>query len=332
MFSILLWSYLLANLVCGEASASFSNQSKRSIADNPLQCYSLPYGALGFVGHIITLYTFICLWGRRRPSNPWRQLGNHPRWVRFIGIITLVVTLTFAIFAIAQCSDKNGSLVLNGLLNASVSLLLGCTACVVAPCISEPDPSSPSSGDTPPPESQTSDIESNSISEKLVSSVVSSVWPTEKSPIQSPDGVESQTTSQQPKTQPANRFTVWIALYLPFSIGGLVGSATLVNRNWDSHSVQLVTVAAVSVVVCCALFMIAAAFFANDPSKKRPQVSVAILACFVMGVMPFSPFYSDWVLGAIAGDFAGLPITKSAAYFIVYWGYFVANLFPLVCI
>jgi hypothetical protein len=334
MSSILLWSCLLANLVYAEVSAY---RSTRSIArEDSLQCYSLPYGALGFVGHLITLYTLTCLWRRRRPSNPWRTLGNNPRWVRFIGIMTLTASITFATFAIIRCSNEMSLLVMQGLLNASVSVLLGCTTSSAEVCICESDPSPPSY-DMILPESQTSDIEKD-VSAKPTGSSASSILPTEASSVQSPDSMESQTTactSPQSKTGTIKWYAVWIMLYLPFAIVGLVGSARLVNRNWDNLAVQHVTVAAVSASVCWTIFLITVvvtSVYSNPAKKILPFLVGVTLSGAAIGIMAFSPFYSDWVLGAVSGNFAGLPITEDVVDFMVYWGYFVVNLFPMACI
>jgi hypothetical protein len=334
MSSILLWSFLLANLAYGEAFPLIWNPGKPHVQreDSP-QLYNLPYGAIGFVSHIITLYTLICLWHCRRPLNPWKPLGNHSWLRRIIGMLTSVASITFAAFTIVWCSNGTGLLVMQGLLNASLSVLLGCTTSSAGSHITEPNSSSPASNDTDLPQSQTFDTDSKSVLNKPVGSFASSVLPTENSPVPSPDSAESRTNSSQSKPRRL-WYVVWVILYFPFAILGLVSPTIQINGNWDNHAVQLVTVAVVSVTVCWSVFWIAAAVFA---ASKDPQLKMLPLLCMIIpfglgiSVMIFSPFYSDWVLGAVTGNFAGLPISKNAVNFVVYWGYFIANLFPLAC-
>lgn len=303
--------------------------------EESLQCYSMPYGALGFVSHVITLYTLICLWRRRRPSYPWISLGNHPRWQRFIGITTLIVSIPFSAFTIIQCWNGLGSLVMQGFLNASVSFTLGCT--VIAAGLSRSKSDTLNSNNTTPPDTQTSDIE-KAVSSKTIGTFASSVSSTVECPIQSPESVELKTTSPQSKPGTSNWYAVWISLYFPFALVGLVGSATLVNSHWNNHGVQLVTVAAVAVAVCWAILLMVTNIFCDPPDKTLTTISGVIFGTMffgvigsIFGVMGISPFYSDWVLGAVVGNFGGLPITRNVVNVVVYWCYFVANLFPLAC-
>jgi hypothetical protein len=51
-----------------------------------------------------------------------------------------------------------------------------------------------------------------------------------------------------------------------------------------------------------------------------------------IGVMILPPFYSNWVLGAIAGNFVGLPTNKDVMSAGTYWAYFIVNLIPFAAL
>ena len=53
---------------------------------------------------------------------------------------------------------------------------------------------------------------------------------------------------------------------------------------------------------------------------------VGVLAASVSGVSVVGALYSDWILGAIAGNYGGVPSGDNVW---LYWGYFVAKKLPL---
>jgi hypothetical protein len=41
-----------------------------------VKCYSLPFGALGFISHILTYYTIWCITFKRRPLLPFSRISH----------------------------------------------------------------------------------------------------------------------------------------------------------------------------------------------------------------------------------------------------------------
>ncbi|TFK68122.1 hypothetical protein BDN72DRAFT_898396 [Pluteus cervinus] len=67
-----------------------------------MTCYSLPYGALGFVSHLLTYYTIFCLWEGRRPLWPKRYI-KYITWELSIGLVGLLVSSIMAIITLVRC-------------------------------------------------------------------------------------------------------------------------------------------------------------------------------------------------------------------------------------
>jgi hypothetical protein len=109
---------------------------------------------------------------------------------------------------------------------------------------------------------------------------------------------------------------------------GVTGLGFVITECWNL-AVELVTVSGISIVIyTLILLIIAMVMTPKDDSKPSTFIIVLgfvilILATFLF----FSPFYSDWVLGAIAGNFAGLPTTT--VFVGIYWVFFVTSLLPL---
>src|SRR5271170_7335137 len=86
---------------------SFLDLEKGSTVVGEMQCYSLPYGGLGFASHIITYYTLICLWNRRRPRMPWKTLSSSSwKFNIFLGVVELIVSVGIAAFTIIRCRNR----------------------------------------------------------------------------------------------------------------------------------------------------------------------------------------------------------------------------------
>lgn len=81
------------------------------------QCYTIPYGAFGFISHVLTLYTMWCTASRRPWWAPWRTPGDAPKpgWLaRHVPALLLLyriaasfvkvgVTFALSIFTVYQC-------------------------------------------------------------------------------------------------------------------------------------------------------------------------------------------------------------------------------------
>jgi hypothetical protein len=69
-----------------------------------IECYSLPYGGLGFASHIMTYWAITCLSLGRRPLWPASRL-KYDRWDNWLAILGLVGGTALASFTAIRCRN-----------------------------------------------------------------------------------------------------------------------------------------------------------------------------------------------------------------------------------
>ena len=67
-----------------------------------IQCYSLPYGGIGFLSHMLTYETLLCLTFSHSPWLPWKHL-KHWKLDAALGCISLLSAGTVSLFAVIRC-------------------------------------------------------------------------------------------------------------------------------------------------------------------------------------------------------------------------------------
>jgi len=103
---------------------------ENSFPSGVLHCYNLPFGALGFISHILTYYTIVCLWYNRSPLWPFHKIA----WsmldfvLSFAGLIACIVT---SAITIRNCKGT-WQLLLIAVWKLSMSLLNGLTGMHIA--------------------------------------------------------------------------------------------------------------------------------------------------------------------------------------------------------
>lgn len=70
-----------------------------------IQCYSLPYGGIGFASHIITYYTIAMLAMQRHPYAPWKR-NTHSGFDLFLAAVGLVGTITISALTMVRCRSR----------------------------------------------------------------------------------------------------------------------------------------------------------------------------------------------------------------------------------
>jgi hypothetical protein len=94
-----------------------------------MQCYSLPFGVIGWASHILILCTLAWIWeGSPLKRHPWRGT--------IIGSIILICSIVLANFAYIRCRN-NRALSWIVIWRAFQSILLGCSVIIVS--ISKPE-------------------------------------------------------------------------------------------------------------------------------------------------------------------------------------------------
>ena len=125
-----------------------------------------------------------------------------------------------------------------------------------------------------------------------------------------------------------NHSASWLWLYIPGLVTGLAGLFSLVKQNWHIRAVQLITYIIWGIPGGFAILgvIITAIVEEKDKTKKVVTAFGGAIGLAVMALAVFGALYSDWILGAIAGNFGGVP---SGDNLWLYWGYFFAKKLPL---
>jgi hypothetical protein len=82
-------------------SGFFTPQNGSALAQE-MQCYSLPFGALGFISHILTYYTIIVLSTGNSPLRPRKSL-THPIFDLWLSSIGLVGGFAISMLTVLRC-------------------------------------------------------------------------------------------------------------------------------------------------------------------------------------------------------------------------------------
>ncbi len=125
----------------------------------------------------------------------------------------------------------------------------------------------------------------------------------------------------------------WLLLYAPGVVAGLTGLLSLVMQEIrHNRDLQIITAVFGSIVAFLALLWLIIALctvVGNSAEENKVQVGFIVTTTFLMvafsatGVL--AAFYSDWVLGAMAENLAGVPSGDVAP---LYWAYFIAKRLP----
>lgn len=297
------------------ALPAFLDPKRGSTPQEEMQCYSLPYGALGFVSHLITYYSLVCLWFRVRPLWPTKKM-NSWKWDLFVGIWAFIIPVAIAIFTIVRC--RNGWQFLTiGIWKMFMSAMLGCSTISAALSTRPIDGvTSPTTSNGPETTKDTSQYEMSAIYE-----------PQGHNNTQTPLHQSRLEQFVAVKRERENYSPAWLLLYLPGLITGLTGLFSLVKENWHIHAVQLITYIMWGVSGGLALLAGSAGLIAEEGFiKKTSSAFIVLSSSSVMAVGVVGALYSDWILGSIAGNYGGVPSGDNVW---LYWGYFVAKKLPL---
>ena len=78
---------------------------KGATLDDEIKCYSLPYGGIGFLSHVLTYWTILVLGFGRKPYWPWSRLSAG-KFDLCLSIMQLFITVAIASFTIARCRSR----------------------------------------------------------------------------------------------------------------------------------------------------------------------------------------------------------------------------------
>ena len=133
-----------------------------------------------------------------------------------------------------------------------------------------------------------------------------------------------KTQRESSKWNRENNNPWWVFLYIPGLVIGLVGLGMLVRQSWDNHTVRVITYlmwgipgGLLALFACCLGVLM----------RRNMEAGMSTLIIGVIGAIGIlGAFYSDWILGAVAQNYTGLPSGDNT---VLYWGYIVAKQLPL---
>jgi hypothetical protein len=94
--------FLYCRLVVAQENTNPNNEENPF--ENEISCYGLPYGATGFVSHLLTYYTMAALAFEKTPLMPWRDLNNGVQNLP-LAITKLIFTTIPSIATIIHCGS-----------------------------------------------------------------------------------------------------------------------------------------------------------------------------------------------------------------------------------
>jgi len=266
-----------------------------SLAEN-ISCYAIPYGALGFASHLLTCYTIFAISSNRRPLFPFHITSDKRTTFRlsfyYLNLVlsfgTLFTGIFFALVSIVRCKH-HWQLVALAIWRLGVTLfvaMVGMHLAVLAVLNRPPSRHTPAASEEG----------------TLVST-----------------GRRSLSTFFNPE-KPIHAL-YWFFLYLPCMIIGYAGLISILQSSWSILRVRVVTQAFAVALVClllCMLFGLWGALSKSGAIHNNPDevMDHEDGGCrfgrgwrIMIGLFSvLSIFFVDWELGAITGNFGGVPV------------------------
>jgi hypothetical protein len=109
---------LAANGTYAAQNTTLSNADDKGM-EAKFNKYSLPYGVLGAISHLLTYWGIICHYYGRRPIAPWKHLKK-PGFNMYGVVISSLVSITIAIVTLSRVRETQPLVVL-----AALQIVLG---------------------------------------------------------------------------------------------------------------------------------------------------------------------------------------------------------------
>jgi hypothetical protein len=299
------------------------NPNKTGGPAGEIQCYSLPYGAVGVVSHLLTYWTMAWLAIGRTPIWPWHR-PEYQKIDMFLAVSTLLTCIPIASITIHRCR-LTWHFILIAVWKLVTSVALACIT-IHRAVISRRESRGQTYNRVPRSTNrlgQNTAYNSHGVYQQANISKIS-FWSSE-------DGQNRTETSKVP--------LYWLILYMAGTITGMVG---LLALNWTSfrhnHDVRSLTYGFGAVMII--IPALAAAYWymkhlgqgQGGGSGYIAAVGDMLKSSFLASAAAFSFFsalYCDLVLGAIAQNWSGMPSEDFAP---LYWAWFIAKRFPMLAI
>ncbi|KAK4642884.1 hypothetical protein QC761_401365 [Podospora bellae-mahoneyi] len=325
-----------------------------------IQCYALPYGAIGMASHILTYFTAYMLSRGRNPILVWKRL-KHRRFNLSVAAVGFVITLVLTSLTMARCR-RTWPFILVAVWKLVLSVTLtGMTIQAAWETHDEPKKEKqpkvveeeqgyfvygdggygydyPEStyqrtptDDRPGPRTSAADVHLGHYY-----------------PLKAPMGTGSRVRLTQREDDGDDdewhgyhlpglkgryhRVWYWVPLYVLGVVVGFVGIMNIVSKHiMGNQQLRIITGVFGGVVLLMVMVVIVLSWLMMSGSGGCVGiVGVGCLAATGVAVFMLSvlfAFYTDWVLAALAEDLVGTPSRDNAVF---YWTYFAAKRLPMV--
>ena len=259
-------------------------QKGATVADE-IKCYSLPYGGIGFLSHVLTYWTILVLGFGRKPYWPWSRLSAG-KFDLCLSIVQVIITVAIAAFTIARCRSR-WQFVLISVWKLVMSVVVG--------------------------------VWGISASRNAIKASKYELLPKTKA--------DSEKEPSIPRIWSSEDGT-WLTLliYAAAAVVGLVGLISLVVENFWVPGVWKITTVFGSLILGTGLAFLALWWCVDASGEKKDEhrhtkALLRGLGFSSLGVVPtlmlvLAAFFSDWVLGALAGNLVGVPSDDNSY---LYW-------------
>lgn len=283
-----------------------------------IQCYALPYGAVGIISHLLTYWTIAWISFGRVPLWPGHELKTY-RFDSFLAIAALCTCIPIASVTIHRCR-LSWHFVLISIWKLVTSVSLACISihrCILVRRSSKAQ----ERGE----HHQLQDLDHDHDIR---------YEPRRQLYHQHNNGPQGHNIVQGQEDRAP---LWWLLLYLAGTVVGMVGLRALLWTTFRQNKTVERLTYGFAVPVILAPILVGVYWFQRDLGRSRGGGKVLVSAylhtlgsgvlAFVAVFGFFSALYSDLVLGAIAENLLGLP---SADYAPLYWLWFIAKRLPLL--
>ncbi|KAJ2925346.1 hypothetical protein H1R20_g11746, partial [Candolleomyces eurysporus] len=308
-------------------NSTSTGSALNSLAEE-IKCYSLPYGALGFVSHVLTYYTIACLWYGRKPLWPFSRVSFN-RFDLALGGFGLLISTLLTIVTIVRCKDTWELLVI-AIWKMSMSLLNGVTAVHVAGLFIMEKIRLKRARKRKRREG--SDASDATIADAAGHEQEGSSGADVEKAAAGSEGDGSDSDKQEAPidvvVDPMRHVFWWIILYVPGMFAGIVGVMTLAVKNIENKAVLKLTAGFYTVVGTGVLIVVAGLLYRirNAEGGTGKKIVFGGLIWVVATFSILAVFYSDWALGMMTDNITGLPSGDTAA---LYWTYWISKRLPM---
>jgi hypothetical protein len=287
-----------------------------------IQCYALPYGAVGIISHLLTYWTIAWLSVGQTPLWPWFRMKTY-KFDMFLAILALCTCIPIASITMHRCR-LSWHFLLICIWKLVTSVSLGCITihrCLIIRREQQHPEDIEFSNRHHYQPAMTNEPYANGMYAQA----------------RNPSAFFSQDNTKLTDRNKDLAPLWWLTLYLSGTVVGMVGLCSLLYTTFRHDKTIRHLTYGFGAAMAIIPLLVAIYWYIHHLEKPEGGSRVCMSAAWhsfggailaftaVFGF--FSSLYSDLVLGSIANNLFGLP---SADFAPLYWAWFIAKRLPLL--